>query len=54
MINNAKWAQETFCEAKLGVPRCSARFVKITETLANTPGKPLVNITESPADMECF
>ncbi len=52
MINNAKWAQETFGEAKLGDPRRTARLVKLAETLANSPGKPFVNITESPADME--
>lgn len=52
MVDNAKWAEETFGKTNLGDPRRTSRLVKLAETLANTPGKPLVNITESPADME--
>ena len=52
MIDNVEWAEKTFGEANLGDPRRTSRLVKLAATLANTPGKPLVNITESPADME--
>jgi hypothetical protein len=52
MDNNTKWAINTFGQANLGDPRRTARLVKLAETLANAPGKPLVNITRSPADME--
>ena len=52
MADNAKWAEETFGKTNLGDPRRTSRLVKLAETLANTPGKPFVNITESPADME--
>ena len=52
MTDNAKWAEETFGKTNLGDPRRTSRLVKLAETLANTPGKPFVNITESPADME--
>ncbi len=52
MIDNVEWAEKTFGEANLGDPRRTSRLVKLAATLANTPGKPLVNIPESPADME--
>lgn len=52
MIDNANWAKKTFGHAKLGDPRRTERLVKLAETIANDPGKPLVNITQSPADME--
>ncbi|WP_037027902.1 IS4/Tn5 family transposase DNA-binding protein, partial [Psychromonas aquimarina] len=46
------WANKQFGETDLGDPRRTARLVKLASTLANEPGKPLVNITQSPADME--
>lgn len=52
MKNTRDWAQSTFGKADLGDPRRTARLVKLAETLANKPGKPLVSITQSPADME--
>ena len=51
-MNNALWAKSTFGQADLGDPRRTTRLVKLAETLANEPGKPLVSITQSPADME--
>lgn len=52
MIDNAKWAEKTFGDTHLGDPRRTSRLVKLAAALANTPGKPIVNITTSPADME--
>ena len=46
------WAEKQFGHTDLGDPRRTARLVKLASTLANEPGKPLVNITQSPADME--
>ena len=46
------WAEQQFGQSDLGDPRRTARLVKLASTLANEPGKPLVNITQSPADME--
>jgi hypothetical protein len=53
MINqHTQWAEQQFAKSDLGDPRRTARLVKLASTLANEPGKPLVNITQSPADME--
>lgn len=53
MINQVEdWAEHTFGRADLGDPRRTSRLVKLASTLANEPGKPLVNVTQSPADME--
>ena len=53
MMNKTQdWAEQTFCSADLGDPRRTARLVKLASTLANEPGKPLVNVTQSPGDME--
>ena len=53
MINeHTHWAEQQFGQSDLGDPRRTARLVKLASTLANEPGKPLVNITQSPADME--
>ena len=53
MINeHTHWAKQQFGKSDLGDPRRTARLVKLASTLANEPGKPLVNITQSPADME--
>lgn len=52
MTDCAQWANETFGKTNLGDPRRTSRLVKLAETLAHNPGKPLVNITDSPADME--
>ena len=46
------WAQQQFGRSELGDPRRTARLVKLASTLATEPGKPLVNVTQSPADME--
>ena len=43
MIDNVEWAEKTFGEANLGDPRRTSRLVKLAATLANTPGKPLLN-----------
>lgn len=50
--NTYAWAEEQFGKTRLGDPRRTNRLVKLAATLANDPGKPLVNITQSPADME--
>ena len=47
-----KWAEQQFGQSDLGDPRRTARLVKLASTLANEPGKSIVNITQSPADME--
>ncbi len=47
-----QWAQQQFGQSDLGDPRRTARLVKLASTLANEPGKPIVNVTQSPADME--
>ena len=53
MINeHTDWAEQKFGQSDLGDPRRTARLVKLASTLANEPGKPLVNITQSPADIE--
>ncbi|WP_188708314.1 IS4 family transposase, partial [Neiella marina] len=53
MVNShLKWASEQFGAADLGDPRRTARLVKLASALANEPGKPLVNVTQSPAEME--
>lgn len=53
MINeHNQWAEQQFGDSDLGDPRRTARLVKLASTLANEPGKSLVNITQSPADME--
>lgn len=53
MINeHQQWAEQQFGHTDLGDPRRTARLVKLAATIANEPGKPLVNITQSPADME--
>ena len=53
MINeHTSWATQQFGKSDLGDPRRTARLVKLASTLANEPGKALVNITQSPADME--
>jgi len=53
MINeHTHWAKQQFGKSDLGDPRRTARLIKLASTLANEPGKPLVNITQSPADME--
>ncbi|TVU67178.1 IS4 family transposase, partial [Pseudoalteromonas distincta] len=53
MINeHTHWAKQQFGKSDLGDPRRTARLVKLASTLANEPGKPLVNITQSPGDME--
>lgn len=46
------WAVKQFGTAKLGDPRRTRRLVKLAATIANDPGKAMVNITQSPADME--
>ena len=49
MINeHTHWAKQQFGKSDLGDPRRTARLVKLASTLANEPGKPLVNITQSP------
>lgn len=52
MMNNTQWSDTTFGNANLGDPRRTARLVKLAATLAESPGKPIVNVTHSPADME--
>ncbi|MEW6990703.1 IS4 family transposase [Colwelliaceae bacterium 6441] len=53
MLNNPeKWAKQQFGKSNLGDPRRTARLVKLASSFAKEPGKPLVNITQSPADME--
>ncbi|WP_199611113.1 IS4 family transposase [Flocculibacter collagenilyticus] len=53
MLENATvWAEKQFGKTNLGDPRRTNRLVKLAATIANEPGKPLVNITQSPADME--
>lgn len=53
MLNNPEqWAKEQFGKSDLGDPRRTARLVKLASSIAKEPGKPLVNITQSPADME--
>lgn len=53
MLNNHdQWAQQQFEKSNLGDPRRTARLVKLASSIAKEPGKPLVNITQSPADME--
>ena len=47
-----QWAQQQFGQSDLGDPRRTARLVKLASTLANELGKPIVNVTQSPADME--
>ena len=42
------WAEQQFSQSDLGDPRRTARLVKLASTLANEPGKPLVNITQPP------
>ncbi|KZN47077.1 hypothetical protein JL49_12035 [Pseudoalteromonas luteoviolacea] len=49
---HTKWAEQQFAKSELGDPRRTARLVKLASTLANEPEKSLVNITQSPADME--
>lgn len=51
-MDNTQWSDYTFGNANLGDPRRTARLVKLAASLANSPGKPIVNITQSPADME--
>ena len=46
------WAQQQFGNSELGDPRRTARLVKLASTLAAEPGKSLVNVTQSPAEME--
>lgn len=53
MLNNhEQWAKQQFGKSNLGDPRRTARLVKLASSIAKEPGKPLVNITQSPADME--
>lgn len=52
MNNSSRWAKDTFGNTSLGDPRRTSRLIKLAETLADNPGKSLMNITESPADME--
>lgn len=49
---NNEWAEVQFGTANLGDPRRTSRLVKLATTLAKEPGKPIVQITHSPADME--
>lgn len=46
------WAQQQFGNADLGDPRRTARLVKLASAIANEPGKKMVNLAQSPADME--
>ncbi len=53
MLNEPSlWAEQQFSKSDLGDPRRTARLVKLAATLANEPGKSLVNVSQSPADME--
>ena len=52
MNEHFTWAQQQFGKSDLGDPRRTARLVKLASTLAAEPGKPIVNVTQSPADME--
>ncbi|QIR13671.1 IS4 family transposase [Shewanella aestuarii] len=47
-----QWAEQQFGQVNLGDPRRTSRLVKLASTLAANPGKPIVNISQSPADME--
>ncbi|KZN44161.1 transposase DNA-binding-containing protein [Pseudoalteromonas luteoviolacea] len=49
---HTKWAEQQFAKSELGDLRRTARLVKLASTLANEPGKPLVNIIQPAADME--
>jgi hypothetical protein len=50
--DHGEWAAQLFGKSNLGDPRRTTRLVKLATSLANEPGKPLVSITQSPADME--
>lgn len=52
MVGHKEWAEQQFGQTNLGDPRRTARLVKLASTLATEPGKPLVQVTQSPADME--
>lgn len=53
MLNNhQQWAEQQFGKSNLGDPRRTARLVKLASSIAKEPGKSLVNIAQSPADME--
>lgn len=52
MNDSSRWAKDTFGKTSLGDPRRTSRLVKLAQTLADNPGKSLMTITESPADME--
>ncbi len=53
MLNEPSlWAEQQFSKSDLGDPRRTARLVKLAATLANEPGKSLVSVSQSPADME--
>ena len=53
MIDNSnEWAKAQFGTANLGDPRRTSRLVKLAAALVKEPGKPIVQITHSPADME--
>lgn len=53
MLNNPdQWAEQPFGKCRLGDPRRTARLIKLASSIAKQPGKPLVSITQSPADME--
>lgn len=52
IIDYVEWVEKTFGEANLGGPSRTSQLVKLAVTPANTPGKSLVNITESSADLE--
>lgn len=53
MLNEPNlWAEQQFSKSDLGDPRRTARLVKLAATLANEPGKSLVSVSQSPADME--
>lgn len=52
MVEHKEWAMQQFGKTDLGDPRRTARLVKLASTLANEPGKSLVQISQSPAEME--
>jgi hypothetical protein len=52
MHESDAWAQKQVGNANLGDPRRTSRLVKLAATIANAPGKKIVNIAQSPADME--
>lgn len=51
-MDNKQWSDTTFGNANLGDPRRTERLVKLAASLASAPGKSIVNVSQSPADME--